>query len=334
MKEKFKNTFALIAMGLIALIPNSSFAQEGARPTQAQWVDIIGQQAPMPGEYLIVNVATRMCLGKNIVKETGKEILLTMKCNEAMVKRGDYKEFLSIIANHGLGISIRNAKSSDKDVEQGKYGQCVNYDLKDAEHRPLYWSDCSNQKTDAKYKTAGTLSQSFDFVYLSNKQWEIHPTPDLCLDLMHPDGGNSEVVPKYCDYSDNQHWAVIYRGDLKNGLTRDAVISDGYALDANNRLVRARQVNGIKMSAAQSTTIDTPNDNGAKCRAECVKDNKCFSFSWSQKPQNGANKCELHNALPNIVQQKNYSSVRVFRPIEVCKIDDWKPCLIKQNLGK
>lgn len=330
MKEKSKNIFAFIATGLIGIVPNTSLSQDGARPTQAQWVDITGQQAPMPGEYLIVNVATRMCLGKNIVKETGKEILITLKCNEDMVKHGEYKEFLGIVANHGLGISIRNAKSTDKDVEQGKYGQCVNYDLKDGEHKPLYWSDCSNQKTDAKYKTSGTLSQNFDFVYLSNKQWEIQTANYLCLDLMHPDGGNSEVIPKNCDYSDNQHWAVIYKGELKNGPTRDAVINDGYAIDSNNRLVRARQVTGIKMPATQITNIETPNDNGALCRSECVKNSKCYSFTWTQKPQNGTNKCELHTSLSNAVQQKGLISARVFRPIEVCKIDDWKPCISKQ----
>lgn len=330
MKENFKYKFAFIAMGLIGLFPNRGLAQDGARPTEAQRIDLNGQQAPMPGEYIIMHVATKMCLGKNIVKETGKEILLTMKCNENMVKKGDYKELLGIVANHGLGISIRNAKTSDKDIEHGKYGQCVTYDTKDAEHNPLYWSDCNGQKNDAKYKTTGTLSQSFDFVYLSNKQWEIHPTPDLCLDLMHPDGGNSEVVPKYCNYSDNQHWAVIYKGELKNGPTRDAVINDGYAIDSNNRLVRARQVNGIKMPATQITNIETPNDNGALCRSECVKNSKCYSFTWTQKPQNGTNKCEIHTSLSNAVQQKGLISARVFRPIEVCKIDDWKPCLSKQ----
>ena len=328
MENRFKIIFGIIGFGMLISFPSLSLAKDGDRLNEAQRIDFVGQQAPMPGEYVIVNIATKMCLGKNIVKETGKEILITLKCDEAAVRNGNYKEFLSIIANHGLGISIRNAKSSDKDVAQGKYGQCVNYDLKDAEHNPLFWGDCNNQKTDAKYKTSGTLSQSFDFVYMSNKRWEIHPTDDLCLDLMHPDGGNSEVVPKRCDYSDNQHWAVIYRGELKNGPTRDAVLNDGYAIDANNHLVRARPVNGVKLPAAQFVTIDTPNDGA--CRAECVKDSKCYSYSWAQKAQNGTKKCQLHTSLSNPVQQSGLISARIFRPIEVCKIDDWKPCLIKQ----
>ena len=329
MKDNFKNILAIFGIGMALSFPTLGFAKDGDRLNEAQRIDFVGQQAPMPGEYLIINVATKMCLGKNIVKETGKEILITLKCDEAAVRNGNYKEFLSIIANHGLGISIRNAKSSDKDVVQGKYGQCVNYDPKDAEHKPLFWGDCNNQKTDAKYKTSGTLSQSFDFVYLSNRQWEIHPTDDLCLDLMHPDGGNSEVVPKYCDYSNNQHWAVIYRGELKNGPTRDAVINDGYAIDANNRLVRARPVSGVKLPAAQFISINTPNDGGAKCRAECVKDNKCFSYSWTQKAQNNVNKCDLHTSLSNPVQQSGLITARIFRALEACKIDDWKSCLIK-----
>ena len=106
MKDNFKNILAIFGIGMALSFPTLGFAKDGDRLNEAQRIDFVGQQAPMPGEYLIINVATKMCLGKNIVKETGKEILITLKCDEASVKNGNYKEFLSITEGFLLSSGV------------------------------------------------------------------------------------------------------------------------------------------------------------------------------------------------------------------------------------
>ncbi len=312
-------------MLIIVLMAQNSLAKDGDRLTPAKSLELLGDQGPAPGEYVIVNAMTRQCLGKNIVKETGKEILLTMNCNEAAVKNKNYKELLAIIPNYLEGFNIRDAKIPDAKIEKGKYGKCATFDAKSVESAPLKWADCAMSKTDNAFKPDAALNQTFGMVYLSNKQWEIHVGAEFCLDLMHPDGGNSEVIPKYCNYEPSQHWAIVYAGALKDGPTKSAIMANGYVNDSDNYLLRARIKDGVKFTPQTKTTNTTISDKA--CRDLCVKDKTCFSFSFYPKTAKGKNICEIHTSLSSAVQQSGALSARVFRPIMPCDMNDWNKCL-------
>lgn len=317
--------FTVFTLCLAFTSANPAFSKDGDRLSPDKSLELLGDQGPAPGEYVLVNAQTKMCLGKNIVKESGKEILLTMNCNEAAVKSGNYKELLAIVPNYLKGFNIRNAKVGDVGIDKGKYGKCATFDAKSIETTPLSWGDCSNQKTDAAFKPEAAKNQSFDIVFLSNNQWEIHANTDYCLDLMHSDGGNSEVVPKYCNYEASQHWLIVYAGALKEGPTKSAIMANGYVNDANGVLVRARIMNGAIFTSQTKTQTTAASDKA--CRDLCVKDKTCFSFSFYPKNAQGKNICEIHTSLSSAVQQTGAYSGRVFRPIAPCDMNDWKKCL-------
>lgn len=292
--------------------------------TPQQNLSLFGEAAIPPGLYKIRNLGNSNCLTVSESQPLKNGILSPAyqgaNCTDRMSSFGitfPFDNYYAILPHPYGGYTIRYGNyvvgQNRTQTETGHYGTCLNpADFKDNKTR-FTSTPCKFEYGATLYNQIGNKEQRFKFVTINPNTYNIKSHDGKCLGS---DDKNS--IGKYsfqtCDNSRVQQFDIIFFKQIFNGFARDGVIGLGYGPDNNGRLIRSLPVQDVNFTGEAYKNFETQNDDGRACRAECVNDNMCVTYSFNHSDSAIAPLCTLRSKVTPSMIGKNMVAGYILRP--------------------
>lgn len=274
---------------------------------------IMGDGSPRPGIYRITPMHNEhFCLNGGIKLGVGDilggnfgDVLSQHWCpatqsqNDPKIQEYALAYFLAIVPDPSGGYSIRNLVNGTNGHD-GIYPQCATV-ARGVVFGPsaIDMLPCESQNNNPLMVAA---DQKFTFERLGSGVYKIHTPNNECWDVRDSSlTENAETIRWGCNNNKNQEFLVKYELPIVNGPILNALIGQNYGNGPDGLWRTSSNVN-IKFTGIPYSNTLSLRDNGAKCKSDCLRDNKCVSWVYNYSDPAIDPLCELRNKFSSPIR--------------------------------